>query len=129
MDKILKINARKYREKLEAKCGKGLNHMIEIIVPGTVDVSTQFDTTKHVKETARKMAVMFGGSSVRNVDGYWVSDTEGLVEEHNRVVYSNCDESSLEKYIDDVLAICADLKTELKQECVALSVDGEMYFV
>lgn len=129
MNQILKINARKHREKLEAKCGKGLDHIIEIIVPGTVDVSTQFDTTKYVKETARKMSEMFGGASVRNVDGYWISDTEGLVEEHNRVVYSNCDENSLDKYIDDVLAICSDLKTELKQECVALSVDGEMYFV
>ena len=44
------------------------------------------------------------------------------------MVFAYCDTAAAEKYIDDVVTICNELKHEMGQEAVALEYNGSMYF-
>lgn len=89
MDKILKVNAKSYEEQLKERYGDtGLDQCIEIIVPGTINVSTIIDTSEYAKETAVEMCKIFGGATIKYGDGLWLSND--IIMEPNKIVSSNC---------------------------------------
>ena len=127
MDKVLKVNAKSYEEQLKERYGNsGLDQCIEIIVPGTINVSTIIDTSEYAKETAVEMCKIFGGATIKYSDGLWLSND--IIMEPNKIVSSNCTKKDLDVNISKVFKICSELRHKLNQECIAFSINGVMYY-
>lgn len=45
------------------------------------------------------------------------------------MIFAYCSEADLDKYIDNVVEYCEKLKNELKQDAIALELNGKMYFI
>ena len=106
-----------------------LKSKITVYVPATVNVSEEIDNTAHVERVARLLSSAFGGATASPVRGYWVSAEGSLVAEHTTMVFAYCDTADAEKYIDDVVTLCVELKHEMGQEAIALEYNGAMYFI
>lgn len=104
-----------------------LNHRVKIVVPSTVNVDEVADTSAQVEAVATKLSRLFGGCTVRDANGYWLSDTAGLVVEAVKEVES-LTESLTDEQIDEVVKIAVDLKEELQQESVLYEIDSIGYF-
>lgn len=109
---------------------ESLDCKIAIFVPGTTNVNQEADNAIYIHEAAVLLSSCFGGASASPVTGYWVSyGDQKLVEEHTTIVYANCKKSDLEMYIDEIVTYCLQLCKELSQDCIALEVNGTLYFV
>lgn len=111
------------------KNSMALNHKITVYVPGTVDASTAGDTSAYVTEAAALMAQYFGGATSTPIRGYWMSEAHGLITEDNNAVFAYAAQSALDEHLDDVVDFAVRMRAELKQEAVALELDGTMYFI
>ena len=81
------------------------------------------------ERVARLLSECFGGATASPVRGYWVAENGALVAEKTTMVFAFCDTAAAEKYIDDVVTLCNELKHEMGQEAVALEYNGSMYFI
>ena len=106
-----------------------LSSKVAIYVPSTVNINCQIDNSKYVEKTGRFLSEYFGGATSTKCVGMWMSNSEGLVKEKTTLVFAYCTSEQLEKNIDAVIDYCISLKNELKQESIALEVNGEMYFI
>ena len=102
---------------------------ITVYVPSTVDVNKEIDNSAQVERVAQLLSSCFGGATASPVHGYWVSQDSSLVVENTTMVFSYCDSADAEKYIDDVVRLCYELKREMSQEAIGLEYNGAMYFV
>ena len=102
---------------------------ITIYVPSTTDINKTIDTTEYVEKTASLLSRCFGGSTSTEALGYWQSATAGLVKEKSTMVFSYCSESDIEKNLDDVIDWCEQMRYELKQDAIALELNGIMHFI
>ena len=109
-------------------CSK-LNSKITVCVPATTGVNKATDNTEQVEKTAALLAECFGGSTYTPAVGCWMSDAVGLVRERTTVVYAYASSTAIEQHIDEVVDLCERLKDEMKQESIALELNGEMYFI
>lgn len=75
------------------------------------------------------MPVFSGGATSTDAAGYWLSNSAGLVREKSTMIFAYCSEADLEKHIDHVVEYCEKLKAELKQDAIALELNGKMYFI
>ena len=85
--------------------------------------------TEYVNKTAILLSECFGGATSTPALGYWTSPTAGLVKEKTTLVFAYADENSLNENLEKVVDWCESLKTELKQDAIALELNGEMYFI
>ena len=106
-----------------------LSSKITVYVPATININEQIDNTKYVDKIATLLSDCFGGSTSSLALGYWTSPAAGLVKERTTIVFAYCNESDLQNNIEKVIDACTDLKTELKQDAIALEINGEMYFI
>jgi hypothetical protein len=106
-----------------------LSQSIKIYVPSTSDVNKTVDNSQYVEKVQSKLSVLFGGSTTTNGIGTWVSEQVGLVKESVKIVQSFTDEKSLNKNIDEIILICEELKTDMKQEGISLEIQGEFYVI
>ena len=106
-----------------------LKSKITVYVPATVNVNESVDNSAQVERVARLLSSAFGGATASPVRGYWVSAEGSLVAEHTTMVFAYCDTADAEKYIDDVVTLCVELKHEMGQEAIALEYNGAMYFI
>ena len=106
-----------------------LKSKITVYVPATVNVNEAVDNSAQVERVARLLSSAFGGATASPVRGYWVSAEGSLVAEHTTMVFAYCDTADAEKYIDDVVTLCVELKHEMGQEAIALEYNGAMYFI
>ena len=106
-----------------------LKSKITVYVPATVNVNEAVDNSAQVERVARLLSSAFGGATASPVRGYWVSAEGSLVAEHTTMVFAYCDTAAAEKYIDDVVTLCVELKHEMGQEAIALEYNGAMYFI
>ena len=102
---------------------------ITVYVPATVDINKEIDNTAQVERVARLLSECFGGAT--SSPGSWVlvAQDGALVAEKTTMVFAYCDTAAAEKYIDDVVTLCNELKHEMGQEAVALEYNGSMYFI
>ena len=49
--------------------------------------------------------------------------------ENTTLVYAFCSINDLEKYLDEIIASCKDLKHELSQQSIAVEIDNCMNFI
>ena len=106
-----------------------LSSKITVYIPATCDIDKPIDNTLYIEKCANLLSVYFGGATSCQVLGYWVSPSAGLVKEHTTQVFAYCTDSDLQKYIEPVIDFCEKLKSDLKQDSVALEINGEMYFI
>jgi len=106
-----------------------LPHVIALYVPGTVSVNVKTNTAEFAKNVAAEFARLFGGSTIRENLGYWISDTADLVEETTREVFSFASDAALSDNLATVLQLAESIKRDLSQESVLVSVDGQALFV
>ena len=106
-----------------------LSSRMTIYIPSTVNINQEIDNTQHVEEAAAMLAGFFGGATSTDAAGYWLSNSAGLVREKSTMIFAYCSEADLEKHIDHVVEYCEKLKAELKQDAIALELNGKMYFI
>lgn len=106
-----------------------LSHKVTFYVPSTVDVDKAVDNTAQVERVAAALSSWFGGATSTPALGYWLSPAAGLVAEKTVVVFAYAAESDLEAHVGDVVELAESIKAEMKQEAVAVEIDGEMYFI
>ena len=102
---------------------------VSVYVPATIDIDCQVDNSKYVEETGKILSECFGGATSTKCVGMWVSDSKGLIKENTTLVFAYCTSEQLESSIDTVIDYCINLKNKLRQDAVALEVNGEMYFI
>lgn len=106
-----------------------LSCKVTVYVPSTIDIDKAIDSRPYVDKCATMLSNFFGGATSTEASGYWVSPTAGLVKERSTMVFAYCNTADLEAHIDEVVDFCSMLKNELKQDAVALEVNGEMHFI
>lgn len=106
-----------------------LSSKVTVIVPATININEEIDNTPYVDRVATLMSECFGGATATHTLGYWTSPTAGLVKEKSTTVFAYCSESDLQSKIDKVIELCEVLKEEMKQDAIALEINGEMYFI
>ena len=106
-----------------------LSSRLTVYVPSTINVNQEINNTPYVDRLASLLSQCFGGSTSTPALGYWLSDTQGLVKEKTTMVFAYCKDEDLEEKIDIIITELETLKTELKQEAIAMEINGEMYFI
>lgn len=106
-----------------------LGSKVTVYVPSTVDIDIVVDTSEYVNRVATNLSNWFGGATSTEALGYWVSPTNGLIKEKSTMVFAYCNQTDLESHIDELVTMCDNVKNELKQDAVALEINGEMYFI
>lgn len=106
-----------------------LNHTLALFVPSTLDVSQVTDNSAQVQSTLSFLGNLFGGATSSNAEGAWRSEESGLVTEQVTIVRTFVSKKALDTHLDDVLGFAADLKRNMKQEAVAISVDHQLILV
>ena len=106
-----------------------LSSKVVVYIPSTTDIDKEIDNTAHVNDCASLLSDCFGGATSTQALGYWVSNTAGLVKEKTTMVFAYASEQDLNNKIDAVIDYCEGLKAELKQDAIALEINGEMYFI
>lgn len=105
-----------------------LKDVVKIYVPSTYNVDQKIDNKKFVEGIESGLSNLFGGSTTIEGNGAYTSENGFLITEKINIVYAFCENLDNEK-IDSVLTLCEWLKKEMKQECISLEVNNELYFV
>ena len=104
---------------------------IAIFVPSTTDVVA--DGSAKQMEWAEKIGEQFsdwfGGVTMYEASGGWMSAEHGLVKEGIIIVESRATEEALAKHTDDAVTLAEQLKADMAQEAVTLIHNGDMYLV
>lgn len=106
-----------------------LRHKVTLYVPSTIETDQKVNNAVYVDKAAALFSEAFGGATSSPAVGYWSSPVAGLVKENTTIVFAFADEEALQNRLDDVVTFCDWLKEEMKQEAVALEVDGVMYLI
>lgn len=104
---------------------------VAIFVPGTLGPDAENPKLAAAMETriASAMAELFGGCTVTDGRGWWISETCGPVAEAVRIVSSNTTEAELVRNADKIMELAAAVKTEMQQEAVSVRINGALYLV
>lgn len=108
-----------------------LKNKVEIYVPSTYNGNKPARILQaiKVKKIAKALAAMFGGATATKAEGYYISDTKGLIKERQMIVFACCDDEGLIQYTEQVKNLAAGLRDEMKQESIAITINGAMSFI
>jgi len=109
-----------------------LSSKISIYIPTTKNVNENMKREEIeilVDDTLKLFSNCFGGATNLLSIGTYTDNNNNLVKEKINIVYSYCNTDTLEKNIDTILDYTKKLVSELKQECIALEINNEMYFI
>lgn len=104
-----------------------LSHVASIFVPSTADVNQTIDNTSIVSGILAQLSGQFGGASMQDVTGAWLSDSSGLVVESVKRIF--CYGTDREELFAAFSSLAEELKTELTQEAVLIDIDNVGYLV
>lgn len=108
-----------------------LSHKISLYIPSTVNgnqPASQETIDKFVSMAKNKFANMFGGFTVVNAQGGYMSPEHGLIEESITIVYSFCSSDQMAN-VPDIRQFAQLVAKGMQQECVSVEVDGSVEFV
>lgn len=106
-----------------------LPQRVALYVPGTQGPATATDNAAQVERVARRFCEMFGGATAQESTGFWMSDTAGLVREAVTIVFAACTAEQLRDNLPDVLTLAQQIKAEMQQEAVTITIDQKMYII
>ena len=108
-----------------------LDNQIKLYLPSTKDIDKKL-TKKEVKtmqdNILQELAEMFGGATVYDAIGSWVS-LNGLVLENVKIVQAFCTKEDLQKNIQGVQDLAKELKKTYKQENISLEINNQLTFI
>ena len=109
-----------------------LSHKVEIFLPSQDRHGMKIPPEKlrQIRDAeAMNMASLFGGCTGSQAVGYYKSETLGTVQtETIEILFSYA--SVLEPWhVEQLSKIASDIKTELDQESVMMTIDGEAFFM
>jgi CRP-like cAMP-binding protein len=104
-------------------------NQIALFIPTTVDVDKTLDTGEYVEQTLNFLAERFGGATSKEAQGVWNSQQAGLVGETVFIVNTYVTQAALRKHLDEVVEYVKQLKTDLKQEAMALEVNKKLTLI
>lgn len=102
-----------------------LAHSVAVYVPSTINANESHDTGAIVDDVAVKLSNLFGGSTITDGTGTWVSAEHGLIKESVKIVRAFCTDVNYEAVYD----IAVQIKNDLRQESVGVEIDGQFYLV
>lgn len=106
-----------------------LPQRVALYVPGTTDTDKPTDNAAQIERVARALCGWFGGATAQPSAGYWISDTAGLVHEAVTIVYAACTADQLRERLPDVLTLAQQIKQDMAQEAVTITIDQKMYII
>ena len=106
-----------------------LPQRVALYVPSTTDTDKPTDNAAQVERVAREFCEMFGGATAQQSTGYWLSDAAGLVREAVTIVYAACTADQIREHLPDVLQLAQQIKAEMQQEAVTITIDQKMYII
>lgn len=106
-----------------------LPQRVALYVPGTQGADTATDNAAQVERVAAEFSRMFGGATAQESNGFWMSNTAGLVRETVTIVYANCTADQLRERLPDVLTLAHQIKREMAQEAVSAEINGTLYII
>lgn len=106
-----------------------LPQRVALYVPGTQGADTATDNAAQVERVAAEFSRMFGGATAQESNGFWMSNTAGLVRETVTIVYANCTADQLRERLPDVLTLAQQIKREMAQEAVSAEINGTLYII
>lgn len=109
-----------------------LDCKIAIYVPSTTDVNcADKENLQEVfmDKCMRKFSEWFGGATATDALGGWMSNDKGLILERVRIVYAFCRKEDFAENFTEILQICEEIKSEMRQESVTLEYNGQIKFV
>lgn len=106
-----------------------LDCKIAIYVPSTTDDNKPTDNTDMVTHVMRELTALFGGATATSAMVTWLDETGKTVLEQVTIVYAYASSSQVVKQMGKVFALCEHIKTEMRQESVALEYNGQLQFI
>jgi hypothetical protein len=103
-----------------------LSHIVRLYVPSTIDGDIPHDNQGYVDKVVEDFSVWFGGATAYNALGGWY-DGHKVVYESVTIVEAHADNIDLK--IPLVIWLAETVKSELRQQAVAIEVDGVLYLV
>jgi len=105
------------------------NNHIGIFIPTTFDVNNYFDTTPYIDRTLSFLGERFGGATSEEAKGIWNSEDIGLVGEKLFKVHTYATSNDLKNFLDEVVDYVRTIKTELKQEAMAMEINQKLTLI
>lgn len=102
---------------------------VRVYVPTTYNIDNPADTSKFVNQTLELLSTFFGGATQHQAFGAWKSQTGSIVKEKVVICEAFCDQNGLNEFIESIYDHCLYLKMELRQESIALEVNGSLYLI
>ena len=104
-----------------------LKNRIAIYVPSTYHDGPAPDNVVnyYINDTLKKLSNLYGGATMTPARGAFVSDNGSLIMENIYICYSYCDSYD----VNDVRAICENLKTVFNQEAISLEINNTLEFI
>jgi len=103
-----------------------LDHSIGLLIPTTIDIDIPCDTSAYVEQAKTLMAELFEGISWVEKSGMYKSAVVGMVSEKSYMIKSFMTRQALVEQLPKVLTFVGYLQQELRQETMALEIDGKM---
>lgn len=105
------------------------NNRVGIFIPSKYDSGDAFDSTVIIDQTMSFMGNCFGGATLEEIKGVWNSDKIGIVGEKIYLIYAYTTPKDLQKYLDQVVAYTRRLKSDLRQEAMAMEVNKKLTLI
>lgn len=108
-----------------------LKNQVKIYIPSTTDVNVSNINKQDewADKTLTALSNWFGGATVMDATGAWVSQSKGLIKEQIKIVYAFCNGRSLNDNLINLLNHVKEVCKDMSQECVSLEINGVLYFV
>ena len=105
------------------------NHNLGIFIPTTFDVNVYVDTSPYIDKTLSFLGERFGGATSEEAKGIWNSEDIGLVGEKLFKVHTYATSNDIKKYLDEVVEYVRQIKSELRQEAMAIEINQKLTLV
>lgn len=108
-----------------------LPERVALYVPGTAGPAAEDSALaeRMTAEAAAKFSALFGGATITEASGAWMSDALGLIREQVKIVYSFTDADTLERNADAIIALAQKVKKDMAQEAVSVEIGGALYLI
>lgn len=104
---------------------------VAVYVPGTdgpADADAEL-AAEMTAATAEALADLFGGATIQDAAGAWVSAAHGLIQEAVKIVYAFAPDGELERRAPEIRRIVETVKNRMRQEAVSVEINGALYLV
>lgn len=86
--------------------------------------------TAAIKQTAAALSARFGGTTITKNEGAWLDEDKKLIEEPITTLTSwYTSKEQIADVLSVMLDLAANLRNDLKEDCIAIECNGEMMLI